>query len=237
MPLPPPNRSFATTRWSIVLAAGRREDVQAAAALETLCRSYWYPLYAYVRRRGNSPHDAQDLTQAFFARLLEKDWLAGLEPERGRFRSFLLTALQRFLANAHDHRTAQKRGGGATVFSLDAEEAEGRFAAEPALSPDAMYDRRWAMLLLEQTLARLQAENAGDFETLKPWLTAGRGEIPYADLAAQMQCSEGAARVALHRLRKRFRELFRAAVGETLANPADLDDELRHIAAILGRSA
>lgn len=237
MPLPPPNRAFATTRWSIVLAAGRREDAQALVALETLCRNYWYPLYAYVRRRGNSAHDAQDLTQAFFARLLEKEWLAGIEPDRGRFRTFLLTALQRFLANEYDRRTAQKRGGVTIPFSLDAGDAEGRFATEPSLGPDAMYDRRWAMTLLEQGLARLQAESPGDFETLKPWLTAGRGEIPYGELAAQLQCSEGAARVALHRLRKRFRELFRTAIAETLADPADLDDELRHIAAMLGRHA
>lgn len=235
---PPTHRAvFATTRWSVVLAAGRGDDSAAAAALESLCRHYWYPLYAYVRRRGHAPHDAQDLTQAFFARLLEKNWLAGLEPERGRFRSFLLTALQRFLANDYDRRTAQKRGGSAVPFSLDAVEAEGRFAVEPSLGPDAMYDRRWAMTLLEQTLARLQAESPGDFEALKPWLTAGRGEVPYAGLAAQLQCSEGAARVALHRLRKRFRELFRAAVAETIADPADTDDELRQIAAILGNSA
>lgn len=238
----PPGRAFATTRWSVVLAAQQGTGTAAADALETLCRAYWYPLYAYVRRRGNSPEDAQDLTQAFFARLLDRDWLNGIVPERGKFRSFLLVALQRFLANDYDRRTAQRRGGREAPLSLDADLAEQRYAAEPSLGPDEMYDRRWAMTLLDTALDRLQSEFARDgkadeFEALKGWLTAGRGEIPYERLAAGLACSEGAARVAVHRMRKRFRELFRETIAQTVAEPAQVDDEMRYVANILGRSA
>jgi RNA polymerase sigma-70 factor (ECF subfamily) len=225
-----------------VLAAQQGTGTAATDALETLCRTYWYPLYAYVRRRGNAPHDAQDLTQEFFARLLAQEWLEVVVPERGKFRSFLLVAMQRFLANEYDRRTAQRRGGREQPLSLDADLAEQRYAAEPSLGPDEMFDRRWAMTLLDTALDRLKDEFAHDgkadeFEALKVWLTAGRGEIPYERLAAELTCSEGAARVAVHRMRKRFRELFRETIAQTVADQAQVDDEMRYVASILGRSA
>lgn len=234
-------RGFLTTHWSVVLAVQRGTEITVAKALETLCRNYWYPLYAYVRRRGNAPHDAQDLTQDFFARLLAKEWLGVVTPERGKFRAFLLTAMQRFLANEYDRRMTQKRGGGKTVLSLDADDAESRYASEPSLAPDAMFDRRWAMTLLDEALNRLKGEferdgKPDDFAMLKNWLTASRGEIPYESLAKELDCSEGAARVAVHRMRKRFREIFRETVAQTVADPADVDDEMRYIAVALGRS-
>lgn len=238
---PAQGRIFLTTHWSVVLAAQHGTEVTAAKALETLCRHYWYPLYTYVRRRGHVPHDAQDLTQEFFARLLAKEWLDVVAPERGRFRAFLLVAMRHFLANEYDRTARQKRGGGQLILSLDTDDAEQRYAAEPSLAPDEMYDRRWAVILLDTTLGRLMDEyaHAGktrEFESLKEWLTAGRGEIPYAKLAIKLDCNEGAARVAVHRLRKRFRELFREAVAQTVADPAQVDDEIRYIATILGRS-
>lgn len=233
---------FATTRWTVVLAACGHASPDGEAALEALCRAYWFPLYAYVRRRGRSPHDAQDLTQAFFQKLLEKSWLEAASQERGRFRTFLLVALKRFLANAHDAATAAKRGGGVTFVAADSPAAESRYLAESARPPDAdaLYERRWALALLERVMARLREEyettgRAADFEQLKAWLTAGRGEVPYAEVARELGASEGAARVAVHRLRKRFREIFRECVADTVAGPAEVDAELRHIAAILGR--
>ncbi len=231
-----PSPLFVTTRWSVVLAAKNQDSRQA---LETLCRAYWYPLYAYVRRDGHTPHDAQDLTQEFFARLVEKDWLRLAGPEHGRFRTFLLVAMKRFLINEWHKSSAQKRGGHITHVPLDAEDAERRFASEPDLAPDAMFERRWAMTLLEQTLTGLEAEfstaaKAGDFQTLKHCLTLDRGSISYPKLASQMGCTEGAARVAVHRLRKRFRELFRANIAATLAEGEDVDMELKHVVAVLG---
>jgi RNA polymerase sigma-70 factor (ECF subfamily) len=232
---PSPSPLFVTTRWSVVLAAKHQDSQQA---METLCRAYWYPLYAYVRRDGHSPHDAQDLTQEFFARLVEKDWLRAAGPEQGRFRTFLLVAMKRFLINEWHKSTSQKRGGHITHVPLDAEDAERRFASEPDLAPDAMFERRWAMTLLEQTLSSLEAEfaaasKAGDFQALKHCLTLDRGSISYPELAAKTGCSEGAARVAVHRLRKRFRELFRASIAATLAEGEDVDMEMKHVVAVL----
>jgi RNA polymerase sigma factor (sigma-70 family) len=231
-----PSPLFATTRWSVVLEAQHHDSAQA---LETLCRAYWYPLYAYVRRDGHAPHDAQDLTQEFFARLVEKDWLRSAGPEHGRFRTFLLVAMKRFLINEWHRNSAQKRGGHITHVPLDAEDAERRFASEPDMAPDAIFERRWAMTLLEQTLTSLEAEfstaaKANEFQILKHSLTLDRGTISYPQLAAQMTCSEAAARVAVHRLRKRFRELFRAGIAATLAEGEDVDLELRHVVSVLG---
>ncbi|MDQ3624769.1 MAG: sigma-70 family RNA polymerase sigma factor [Verrucomicrobiota bacterium] len=239
---PQPSPLFATTRWSVVLAARRETSPEADAALETLCRVYWYPLYAYVRRSGQGPYDAQDLTQEFFARLLAREWLRSAAQERGRFRTFLLVALKRFLAKEWHRATARKRGGGIAPLPLDAADAERRYAGEPVLAPDEVFERRWAMTLLDQTLDGLSAEFAAsgkerEFELLKEWLTAGRGEIPYADLAAQLGTSEGAARVAVHRLRKRFRELFRENIAQTVAEPGAVEEEMRYLAAVLGRGA
>jgi RNA polymerase sigma-70 factor (ECF subfamily) len=234
-----PSPHFATTRWSVVLAT-QRED--AREALETLCRAYWYPLYAYTRRAGHDVEEAKDLTQAFFAAMLEKDWLQVAAPERGRFRSFLLTMLKRFLINEWHKNASMKRGGNITHVPLDAEDAERRFATEPEMSPDAMFERRWAMTLLDQTLAALEEEftAAGKqeaFQAMKHCLTLDRDHIPYAELAARTGFSEGAARVAVHRLRKRFREVFRESITATLADGEDVETEMRHVVAVLGVSS
>jgi RNA polymerase sigma factor (sigma-70 family) len=222
---------FSTTRWTMIVAAGRSSDGQGRMAMEELCRTYWYPLYAHVRRRGHSKEDAEDLTQSFFARLLEKNHLDGLSPERGRFRSFLLAALKHFLANEWDKSQSKKRGGGVSLLSLDWQDAESRYRIEPAdqLSPDKLYDRAWALTLLERVLRRLERANEGNayFSELKPCLTTERGAIDYPEVAARLGMSENALRVAVHRLRKQYRELLRAEISETLADPQLLDDELQ----------
>lgn len=225
---------FATTHWTVVLAAGSRSTPNAEVALEELCRTYWYPLYAYVRRRGHTHEDAQDLTQAFFARFLEKNYLETLSSERGKFRAFLLASLNHFLANEWDRARRQKRGGGQAVLSLDWQDADTRYQIDPAdnLSPDKLYDRVWAVTLLERVLARLRAESTSDgktaaFEKLKPFLTAGRTAISYAEAAASLNLSEPAARVAVHRLRRRYRELLREEIRQTLSDPAQVEEEMR----------
>jgi RNA polymerase sigma-70 factor (ECF subfamily) len=235
-----PQSLFVTTRWSVVLSARDQDCPDSAAALETLCASYWYPIYAFVRGQGRTSHDAQDLTQEFFARLLEKEYLKAVSPEKGRFRTFLRVALKRFLANEWDRSRTLKRGGGQSPLSLDALNAEERYSREPrdSLSPDRIYERRWAMLLLEQTISRLRAEyqaagKMSEFEILKAVLNAERNTIAYGQFAASLQISEGAARVAAHRMRKRFRELFRAAVADTVSEPSEVEDELRYLAGIL----
>jgi DNA-directed RNA polymerase specialized sigma24 family protein len=234
-------RRFATTRWTIVLTARRTTSPAADRALEELCRAYWYPLYAYARRRGHAREDAEDLTQAFFARLLEKDYLQAASRAKGRFRTFLLMAFQRFLANEWDRARAQKRGGGRTVLPLDADSAERRYQIEPAdeLSADRIFERRWALTLIDETMGRLRqefvaADRAGEFEHLKTFLTADHATIPYAELAVMLGQPESALRVAVHRLRRRFRELFRLEIAQTVASPAEIDAELRHLLAALG---
>jgi RNA polymerase sigma-70 factor (ECF subfamily) len=231
---------FLTTRWSVVVSAQGKGSGDASAALEALCHAYWYPLYAYVRRLGRSAHDAQDLTQEFFARLLEKEYLRAADRAKGRFRTFLLVALKRFLANEWDRQRAQKRGGGSVAVPIDTVFAESRYAAEPAPTQpvDREYEQRWAMTLLEQAMARLRAEyeHAGrtaEFEQLKEYLTAERGAIPYPAIAAALSLAESGARGAVHRLRKRFRELFRAQIADTVSDPAGVDDEVRHVVAAL----
>jgi RNA polymerase sigma factor (sigma-70 family) len=231
---------FATTRWSVVLTAQRDDSTRAFEALSSLCRAYWYPLYAFVRRKGHPPQDAQDLTQEFFARLLEKNWLADVSRERGRFRSFLLAAMKHFLANEWDKARAQKRGGGQAFITLDAASAETRYALEPAdnATPERIFERRWAMTLLDQVLARLRDEfsSAGKgelFEGLKATLTGGRNSQPYAELGAQLGLSEGAVKVAVHRLRLRYRELLREEISNTVGSEADVEEELRHLFAVL----
>lgn len=199
--------------------------------MEELCRTYWYPLYAHVRRRGYSREDAEDLTQSFFARFLEKNYLDGLSPERGRFRAFLLVALKHFLANEWDKSQSQKRGGGASILSLDWQDAEFRYRIEPVdqLSPDKLYDRAWALTLLERVLQRLELSNDGNayFQELKPCLTTERRAIDYTEVAARVGMTENALRVAVHRLRKQYRQLLRAEISETLADPQLLEDELQ----------
>ena len=223
---------FATTRWTVVLKAGRRDVPEAEAALEELCRTYWYPLYAYVRRHGHAREEAEDLTQEFFARLLKKNYLEGLRKDQGKFRAFLLAALKHFLANEWDRANRKKRGGDVTLLSLDWEDAETRYGIEPAdtLSPDKLYDRLWAVTLLERVIGRLREENAADnsrlFEELSPFLTIGKSAIPYADAAARLEMTEPAVRVAVHRLRRRYRELLRKEIAQTLSDSARVDEEM-----------
>jgi RNA polymerase sigma-70 factor (ECF subfamily) len=231
---------FVTTRWTVVLAAQERTLPQSEQALESLCRTYWYPLYAYVRRLGHQTADAQDLTQEFFARLLAKEWLASADREKGRFRTFLVVALKRFLANEWDRVHRDKRGGHAPHLPLDPDQAEARYRSEPALelTADRIYERRWALTLLENTMNRLreefeQANKAAEFERLKVFLTADKSAIPYADVARGLGTSEGAARVAVHRLRRRFREVFREEVAHTVAGSEEVDEELRHLLSTL----
>ncbi|MEQ1852951.1 MAG: ECF-type sigma factor [Chthoniobacteraceae bacterium] len=230
--------AFHTTRWSVVLAAQGKSSCDAFESLEALCRQYWPPLYAYVRHRGHAVHDAQDLTQSFFALLLEKDWLSVVERGKGRFRSFLLMALKRFLVNEWDRSQTQKRGGGAKVLSLDTGLAESAYAMDQraGLPADSVYERRWAFTVLESAMRRLRQEHeaAGgldEYEKLKVCLTAGRGDIRYDELASALGIGPASARSAVHRLRKRFRELFREEVAGTVADPADVDDEM---SALLG---
>lgn len=243
-PAQPPPRStlFATTCWTLVLAAGegdpdspRRRD-----ALEQVCRAYWYPLYAFIRRRGHDPHSAEDLTQSFFARLLQRDDLAGLTREGGRFRSFLLTALNHFLVNEHERRNTLKRGGGNTPVSLDALALEERYRTEPAhqASPDRLFDRHWALALMEEGLRRLatveaDAGRSDTFESLKPFLSREPEPGEYAALAARLGIATGTLAVQVHRLRDRYRECVRTAVAGTVDNPFDVDPEMRQLLAAL----
>jgi RNA polymerase sigma-70 factor (ECF subfamily) len=231
---------FATTHWSVVLSAGDPATENASIALESLCRSYWYPLYAYVRRAGHSPHDAEDLTQAFFARFLEKEWVTGADRTRGRFRSFLLASLKHFLANEWDKARALKRGGHLTFVPLDQATAETRYRSEPSdtVTPDREYDRRWTLTLLDTVLARLQQEyaqegKAGLFDTLKGTLSGERSGLPYAVLGQRLQMSEGAVKVAVHRLRQRYRRILRAEIANTVATPDEVEEELQHLFATL----
>ena len=227
---------FATTRWSVVLAAGHSDTTQARAALEKLCQTYWYPLYAYVRRRGHSPEDAQDLTQEFFAQVLENDFLAKADPTLGRFRSFLLAAMNHVLSNEWKKASAKKRGGGHALLSLDWAAAEERFDLEPAdpAAPDRIFDKQWALTLLGEVLDRLereyQSEGKADlFAALKQTLTGTRESLPYAELAARLHMNEGAVKVAVHRLRKRYRELIRDEIAGTLDGGQDVAAEMRHL--------
>jgi RNA polymerase sigma-70 factor (ECF subfamily) len=233
-------REFPNTRWSLVLAA-RRPSPESAAALEAICQAYWYPLYAYVRRSGSSPHDAQDLTQSFFCHLLEKRLLDSADREKGRLRSFLIASLKNFMSNEWRRAAAQRRGGGHVQASIDAAFAESRFATDSqTLGPDETFDQQWALTLLDLTVSRLKSEFAdagksGEFEALKGGLLSGRGTMDYAATAEQLGMNEGAVRVAVHRLRKRFREIYREEIAQTLADGVDVDAELRHLAAALAR--
>jgi RNA polymerase sigma-70 factor (ECF subfamily) len=239
----PRQARFATTRWSIVLRAGRPDAPEAGDALGRLCRTYWYPLYARVRRQGYSAHDAQDLTQGFFARLLGSDLIARADPARGKFRSFVLTALKHFIVDEWDKARAQKRGGGQAAVSFDADAAEKRFHAEPAdeAAPDRAFDRQWALVLLGEVLNRLEGEyrdasKARQFAILKAALTGPRETQPYARLAAELGTSEGAVKIAVHRLRQRYRALLEQEIAQTVASPAEAAEELNHLfRALAGR--
>jgi RNA polymerase sigma factor (sigma-70 family) len=229
-----PGDIFATTHWTVVLAAGKRSTLQSDRALEELCRTYWFPLYAYVRRRGHTKEDAEDLTQAFFARFLKKNYLEGLDAERGRFRAFLLASLKHFLANEWDKSRAQKRGGDAPHLSLDWQTADTIFqvAAVNEPGPDKAFDREWALALLARVIERLRAECEADgrskqFEQLKIFLTAGKDALSPAGAAKALGMDEGAMRTAVHRLRKRYRLLLRDEIAQTLSDPAMVDEEMR----------
>jgi len=227
---------FKTTHWSVVLASGDESESVAQQALERLCQAYWFPLYVYVRRQGLSPEDAKDLTQSFFERFLRLGYFARADPERGRFRAFLLTSVKRFLTEEWRRTNRKKRGEGQVVVRFEAEDAEGRYAAEPLdeLSPDRLYDRHWAEALLERAVARL----ANDYEAtgraavcgqLQQFLWGGRSEGTYAEMGAKLGMSEGAVKVAVHRLRRRFRELLREEVANTVGAPDEVEEELKHL--------
>ena len=232
---------FATTHWSVVMAAGRPKSASYQQALETLCKTYWFPLYAYLRRQGYDSHQAEDYTQAFFAGLLARGGLRLADPKRGKFRSFLLTSLKHFLSNERARARAKKRGGGRKVLSLDFQNAESQYALEPRdeLSPEKLFERSWALTVLGRTMAHLQTEAANtnkkqQFERLKSYLTADKNSVPYRDAAEELDITEGAVRVAVHRLRKRYRELLRDEIAQTVTSDEQIDEEIRDLFVALG---
>jgi RNA polymerase sigma factor (sigma-70 family) len=233
--------NLATTRWSLVLRAGDRSSPDAAAALAALCEIYWYPVYAFVRRKGYDAERARDLTQAFFTRLLEREFIASADPQRGRFRAFLLTALQHFLSNENERDHAQKRGGGLRFVPLDFDHGEARYCAEPStteLTPEALYERRWALMLLNEALDDLQAEaeasgKSDQFAAIRPLLA--RSEIPYQEVAAHIGMSCDTLRVTVHRLRRRFARAIRRRIAATVSSADDVDREIAYLMEIVGR--
>jgi RNA polymerase sigma factor (sigma-70 family) len=236
------NDRFPSTRLSLVRIACRDSSHESRQALATLCRLYWYPLYAFVRREGHNPDEAQDLTQAFFARLLEKKYLKDYEASRGRFRSFLLASLKHFLSNERDRASAQKRGGGATALSLDAviQSGERRYSLEPRseLTPDKIFERQWALTVLDRVISRLQAEFAesgkgAQFERMKPLLAGDESRIPYAELASELNTTEGALKTAIHRLRRRYREILRDEIAQTVGHADEVQEEIRYLVSVL----
>ncbi len=235
-------RRFATTRWSVVLAASAERREHSERALAELCEGYWYPLYAFVRRRGHDPDDARDLTQSFFARLLEKEVLSAADPARGKFRSFLLASMKNFLTSEWRRQAAAKRGGEVEIVSIDYDDAEHRYRVEPAdaLSPEAIYERRWALELIERAVADVRAQYASRghedvFDALKGFLGADHGDVPYTELARRLSQSEAALRTALSRLRARWRDRLRELVAETVETDGMVDNELSALLAALAR--
>ncbi len=234
----PGSSQFPTTQWSLVVAAGDPHRKEARSALVTLCDNYWYPLYAYLRRRGYAADQAQDLTQEFFTRVVEGRYLDRADPEKGRFRSFILTSLKFFVADQEDRDRAHKRGGG-KVEPVEFSSGEQRYQREPAHgeTPERIFERRWALTVLDRVVQRLRTEfvqhgRPENFDRLKVFLL-GRSDAPYAALAREMNTSEGALKVAVHRLRKRYRELFRQEIADTVSDPGDVESELRFLAAAL----
>ncbi len=233
---------FDTTSWSLILRAASDDDDEARLALALLCEHYWYPVYAYVRRQGVSAADAEDLTQGYFARFLEKGVVRDAQRDRGRFRAFLLASVRHFLSNERDRERAKKRGGGRRLVSLDAEAAENRLASEPAdpSTPETQFERIWAHTLLERVHERLATESARRgtaerYERLRPFLVGAEPEAGYDEIAREWGVGESAVRVALHRLRRRFGDVLREEIGRTVDEPGDVDDELRHLLEVLGR--
>ncbi len=234
--------AFMPTRWTVVLTAARHETTRGREALAQLCQVYWYPIYACVRRQGYSPPDAEDLTQAFFARVLEERFIAAADKEKGRFRSFLVTRLHHFLADEWDRLKSQKRGGGQRLIPLEGGPAETRYQLEPEdpRSPEQLFEYRWAVTLLERVFERLRIEydKAGKtalFGELKECLVQARAAVPYGEVSARLGLSEGALRVAVHRLRQRYRELLRAEIADTVAKPEEVEEELRYLFRVLAR--
>jgi RNA polymerase sigma factor (sigma-70 family) len=231
---------FATTQWTAVLLAGGDASPAAEHALEQLCIAYWYPLYAYVRRQGHGVEEAQDRTQEFFARFLERKYFRLADRNRGRFRSFLLTSLKHFLINDWKKENREKRGGSQVVLSLDEEMAESRFATEPATAqpPDSLYDRGWAAILLDRALTalRVEFEKSGKldlFERLKGFVWGEQSGLSYAEMAGQLGMTEGAVKVAVHRMRQRYGELLRAEIAQTVSTPAEVNEELRYLVSVI----
>ena len=236
----PANGWFTTTHWSVVLSAGDNRSLQASAALDKLCRSYWYPLYAYVRRRGHDPESAKELTQEFFALLLSKGLLAGVDPTKGKFRSWLLGVMNHFLAHEWARMRAQKRGGGQPMFSLDETTAEERYRLEPVdeSTPEKIFDCRWAFTVLDQAAARLRGEHEaagkGDlYSTLKSFVSAEAAPVSYEEAARRLGLSQGAVKSAIHRLRQRYQELIRDEIAQTVTGATEIDDEIRYLLAVV----
>jgi RNA polymerase sigma-70 factor (ECF subfamily) len=233
-------RRFATTHWSVILAAADSSSPQHERALSTLCRTYWYPLYAYLRRRGYDTHQAEDYTQGFFAAILERQGLRRADPKYGKFRSFLLASLKNFLSDEWDRAQTQKRGGDKKVLSLDLDIAESRYAREPAhhLSPEKLFERSWALTVLKQAMDRLKAESTTPdkqrlFDRLKVYISAERDAAAYRQVAAELDMTEGAVKVAVHRLRRRYRELVRDEIAQTVTTEAQVDEEIQDLFAAL----
>jgi RNA polymerase sigma factor (sigma-70 family) len=241
--MPEGRRGFATTRWSLVVAAGARTDA-SEQALATLCQTYWYALYAYVRRSGYNVEQAEDLVQGFFVRLLDRDMLQRAQPERGRFRSFLLASLKHFMVNEYQRTRAAKRGGGVAPLSIDVAAAEGRYALEPldSLDPERLFERRWAQALLRQAQGRLRTAcmrsgKARLYEQLEPFISGEDDNVPYRQVATALDTTEGAARVAVHRLRRKLRDLLREEIVQTVTDESQADEELRFLMQTLAKTA
>jgi RNA polymerase sigma-70 factor (ECF subfamily) len=232
---------FETTEWSVVLAAGGEDSSAARAALETLCAAYWYPIYAFIRRRGRNPDDARDLTQGFLASLLERRSFSDLSRDRGRFRAFLRAALEHYLANEAAHDRARKRGGGMPNLPLEFDTAEGRYRLEPAepATPETIFERRWALTMMDDVLSELRLVwtangRTAEFDALKATLLGDAPVGGYAELARSLDTTEGAIKVAIHRLRRSFQERLRARIAATVDSPEDVDDELRYLVRAMG---
>jgi RNA polymerase sigma factor (sigma-70 family) len=232
---------FHTTHWTVVLAAREADGAAAHEALASLCSTYWYPLYAFLRRQGSSPHEAEDLTQEFFYRILGRDFLTNVQPSAGKFRSFLLACFKNFLANERERAQAQRRGGGRPVMPLDSEDAETRYSLEQAdhLTPEAIFERRWAFAVLERTMIELRHEYSADekrnvFEELQGFLPGGQDSASRAELAAKRGVSVGAIDVAIHRLRQRFGALLREQVARTVSSQAEVQEEIRYLISVIG---
>lgn len=235
--------AFPTTHWSVVLAAGRERSPQGDAALETLAEAYWYPIYAFLRREGYAAAEAQDLTQAFFARLLEKNYPAQADRTKGRFRSFLLLTLRHFLSDERERAAAVKRGGGCVVLSLDEEQSEGRYRNEPSDmdTPETLFERRWAETILERAKTRLAEEYAASgkeaiYQVLRDFQPGEPRSLSYLEAARQLATTESAVKALIHRMRSRHQALVRDEIAQTVASAEDVDDELRHLIAVLSRS-